>query len=217
MELTKASILKILAFILLISTTSTAFSQTWGEIFKQKQTQKKYLLEQVAALKVYAEYLKKGYDIASNGLRTVKDLSKGEFNLHQAFYSSLKTVSPAIRNNTKIIEIISFQLEITKAFNGIRYNEYLSATNEDYIKSVRDNVMNECASDLEELLLVITSGKIEMTDDERIKRLEKIYESMQDKSAFTQSYCNEVKLLIQQRSNEKQSINQLNKSYGIIN
>jgi hypothetical protein len=42
---------------LLFVQVSTA--QTWSEWFSQKKTQKKYLLEQVAALKIYAGYLKK--------------------------------------------------------------------------------------------------------------------------------------------------------------
>jgi hypothetical protein len=192
-------------------------SQTWDEIFKQKETQKKYLLEQIASLKIYAGYLKKGYDIAGTGLQTIKDFSNGEFNLHRSFISSLKKVSPAIRNNVKVAEIIAFQIEIKNAFKDIRSGDYLSPSCKDYIQSVRENIMKECSKDLEELLLVVTSGRIEMTDDERMKRLDKIYESMLDKSAFTQSFCNEVNLLILQKVNEKRSVNQIKNSYGIIN
>lgn len=34
--------------------------QTWDEVFKQKETQKKYLIQQIEAIKMYASYLKKG-------------------------------------------------------------------------------------------------------------------------------------------------------------
>jgi hypothetical protein len=73
--------------------------------------------------------------------------------------------------------------------------------------------MEECGKDLEELLLVITSGKIEMTDDQRIERLDKVYQAMKDKSAFTQSFTSEVYLLIRQKENEQESVNQLRRYY----
>lgn len=192
-----------------------AKAQTWSELFKQKETQKKYLLEQIVALKVYAGYLKKGYDITSSGLQTVKDIKKGEFNLHNSFISSLKTVSPAIRNHVKVTEIIAMQIEIGKAFAGFGNNSISPLDNRLYIEDVKDKVMDECLKDLEELLLVVASGKVDMTDDERIKRLDKVYGAMKDKSAFTQSFYNEINLLIRQKASEQQSLNQLKKIYEI--
>lgn len=193
---------------------TTSFGQTLAEFFNQKKTQKKYLLEQIVALKLYAGYLKKGYDIASSGLSTVKEFKNGEFNLHNTFISSLKTVSPAIRMSGKVAEIITCQIAIGRAFNGVDNNEYLSATNQLYIKEVKDKVMEECLNDMEELLLVITSGKVEMTDDERITRLDKIYVAMKDKSAFTQRFTADVSLLVYQKENEQKSINHLKQLYG---
>lgn len=199
---------------LMFFSTTTTFGQTLAEFFNQKKTQKKYLLEQIVALKLYAGYLKKGYDIASSGLGTIKDFKNGEFNLHHTFISSLKTVSPAIRKSGKVAEIISYQIAINRAFHGIGNNEDLSTTDQLYLKEVRDNVMQECLNDMEELLLVITSSKVEMTDDERITRLDKIYVAMKDKSAFTQSFMTDVSLLIGQKENEQKSINHLKKLYG---
>lgn len=199
--------------LLLAITASAARCQTFAEWWSQKKTQKKYLLEQIAALQVYTGYLKKGYEIANSGLNTIKVFKNGEFGLHSAFYTSLKAVSPAIRNNAKAIEVIAFQISISKVFNGIRNDDLLSSSNRQYIADVRDKVMKECGKDLEELLLVITAGKVEMTDDERLKRLDKVYLSMGDKSAFAQSFITDVQLLIRQRGNEQKSANQLRRFY----
>lgn len=192
-----------------------AFGQTFSEWFSQKKTQKKYLIEQIAALQVYSGYLKKGYNIANQGINTVKDIKNGEFGLHSTFINGLKTVSPAIRNSSKVLEIINFQLEISKALNTLKSNEWLSANNQSYIRQVKDKLMEDCAEDLEELLLVITSGKVEMKDDERIERLDKVYNSMLDKAEFTQSFCSHFDLLIRQKENSLRSIHQLKKYYGI--
>lgn len=203
----------LLVMLLLAITASAARCQTFAEWWSQKKTQKKYLLEQIAALQVYTGYLKKGYEIANSGLNTIKDFKNGEFGLHSDFYTSLKAVSPAMRNNAKAIKVIAFQISVSKAFNGIRNDDLLSSSNRRYITDVRDKVMEECGKDLEELLLVITAGKVEMTHDERLKRLDKVYLSMQDKSAFAQSFVTDVWLLIQQRVNEQESVNQLRRFY----
>jgi hypothetical protein len=204
-----------LVLVILIGTVSFSYGQTLGEFFNQKKTQKRYLLEQIAALEVYIGYAKKGYEIAGSGLQTIRDISNGEFSLHNAFISSLKQVSPAIRSNAKIAEIIALQIAIGKAFGAVKNNDMLSPSARLYIGQVKDNVMEESAKDLEELLLIITSGKLEMGDQERLQRLDKVYISMKDKSAFTQDFCNNVKLLIRQKATELESINQLKKSYEV--
>ena len=202
-----------LAFLLLFVGTS-ASGQTWGEFFNQKKTQQKYLLEQLVALKMYAGYLKKGYDIVGSGVGTVKDIKNGEFSLHSTFFSSLKSVNPVIRKNAKVVSIISLQISIVTAFKSIDHNNGLRRSDEQYTSDVRNRVINNCLDDLEELLLVTTSGKLEMSDDERIERLDSIYERMRDKAAFTQSFIGEVNLLIHQRKNQQKSINHLRELYG---
>lgn len=202
------------AFALLLG-VSNSYGQNWNEIFRQKKTQQKYLLQQIAALEVYASYLKKGYEIVDGGLQTIRDFSNGEFSLHNGFISGLKKVSPAIRNDVRVVEIIEMQVNIGRAFNGIKANPNLSVSNQLYIQNVRENLWEESLKDLEELLMVITSGKVKMSDHERIERLNKVYFSMRDKSAFTQNFTSEISLFIRQKEMEKRSIEQSRSSYGI--
>lgn len=208
---------RLLAYTLMTALASSLATgvqaQTFAEFFSQKKKQKEYLLTQIAGLQLYIGYAKKGYDIVSGGLNTVRDIKNGEFGLHSAFFSSLKAVSPAIRNNAKVAEIIALQLAIGKSFNGIKSNVYLAASDQQYIASVRAKVFDDCAKDLEELLLVVTSGKVEMTDDERIKRLDRVYTAMQDKSAFTQNFTGQVQALLIQKNSEQRSINQTRRLY----
>ncbi|HEK19752.1 MAG TPA: hypothetical protein ENO28_04790 [Bacteroidetes bacterium] len=209
------SLLSVLASSFVVFTFSflPAKAQTFAEFFSQKKKQKEYLLKQIAGLQVYIGYAKKGYDIASSGINTVKDIKNGEFGLHSAFFSSLKAVSPFIRNNSKVAEIMETQLAISKSFGGIKSSELLTSGDRDYIARVRGMVLDDCLTDLEELLLVITSGKVEMTDDERIKRLDQVYAGMKKKSAFTQNFTGAVALLVAQKESEQRSINQIRKSY----
>lgn len=205
----------VICFLLCAFSFSPAKAQTFAEWFSQKKKQKEYLLKQIAGLQVYIGYAKKGYDMMSSGIHTVRDIKNGEFGLHSAFFSSLKAVSPAIRNNSKVAEVIALQLAIYKSFNAVRGSAILSDDDRHYIGTVREEVLDDCLKDLEELLLVITSGKVEMTDDERIRRLDQVYANMQDKSAFTQSFTGEVRLFIGQKESEQRSINQQRRLYEI--
>lgn len=88
--------MKMIFLIAIILFTHSAKAQTWEEWFRQKETQKKYLLEQIAALQVYIDYAQKGYKIASNGLEIIEQIKTGDLNQHQVFFNSLKRINPAI-------------------------------------------------------------------------------------------------------------------------
>lgn len=189
-------------------------AQTFSEWFRQGSTQKKYLLQQIAALQVYVDFLGKGYGIVRSGLNTVRDITNGEFHLHDLYISSLKLVNPAIRNDKRVAEIAIMQDYIFAAFGGLD-DSMLGIDKQCYIHSVKTKVLAECDADWRELLLVITSGKVEMTDEERLARLDKVYLSMQEKTAFTQSIVNQVGLLISQRNEETESLKKIRRFYEI--
>lgn len=201
----------LLLLMLMVNASLSSSAQTFGEFFNQKKTQKRYLLEQIAALQVYLGYAKKGYELVGSGLQTVRDISSGEFSLHNVFISSLKKVSPFVRNHSKVAEILALQLAINRAFRGVSGKELLSVENQLYILDVRDHVLEECFIDLEELLLVVTAGKVEMNDAQRLERLDKVCQSMCDKYAFVEDFTAQVKLLISGRITEQESINYLKK------
>ena len=173
----------------------------------------KYSIKQIAGLKIYAEFLQEGYKVASKGLNTVKDITNNEFNLHSLFINSLKTISPIIRKDLRIPEIIALQIEIRNSLKNSHSNYYLSASNQQYVSEVKEKVLEECKADLDELFMILTSGKLDMKDDERLKRLEKVYASMKDKARFAQSFSGSVNIFIRQKENDQESDNQLRRYY----
>ncbi|GGC42618.1 hypothetical protein GCM10011386_38580 [Parapedobacter defluvii] len=187
------------------SFTTSAGAQTFSEWFRQKKTQKQYLAEQIIALKAYGTVLKKGYHVASSGLGIIRGFRDDEFNLHSTFFSSLAAVNPAIRDDVKIAETIALQIAIIAAFNGADND----GNHGQYIRDVKSKVLDECAVDLSELSSIVLSGKLELEDDERIRRLEKVAASMRDKAAFTQKFTGDVRLLALMQNREEIQINNL--------
>lgn len=192
-----------------------AHAQTFGEFFNQKKTQKRYLLQQIAALQVYLGYAKKGYLIVGSGLQTVKDITGGEFSLHSAFINSLKSVSPAIRKNVKIAQIIDKHLRIMDAFRLIRADNNLPISIREYIADVKETTFTSALADTQDLLMIITSGKVEMDDAERISRIDRIDESMSQRLGFSIYFLQQVQASIQQAATERQFLNRLKDIYEI--
>jgi len=201
---------KIMILSIVICCTNNLSAQTWGEWFNQKATQKKYLLLQIAALKVYAGYLSKGYSIAKNGLNTIKDIKHSDFNLHNDYFTSLVTVNPKVRQYKKVAEIIAIQISIAKqsgkAIKNFRGNQHFTSAEINYLQNVFGNLLSECSKNLDELFSLITNGNLQMKDDERIQAIDRLYADMQDKQQFARSFCNSAAGLSVQRSNEANDI-----------
>jgi hypothetical protein len=201
---------KILIVSLMILCADNVSAQTWGEWFSQNSTQRKYLLQQIAALKVYTGYLSKGYSIAKNGLNTIKGFNNGDLTQHTNYFTSLVTVNPKIKRYSRVAEIISLQISIARqsatAIKNFKRNRHFTQTEITYLQRVLNSMLSNCANNLDELFRLITNGNLQMKDDERIKAIDKLYADMQDKQQFTRSFCNGATGLSIQRNNEANDI-----------
>lgn len=207
--------LKVIMFCLFCLAAASVKAQTFAEWFSQKKTQIKYLTQQIAALRQYGAYIKQGYAISQNGLGSISGYIKSEYGLHTNHYTSLKTVNPAIRGNSKTDSIIAYASQIPTRFARLKNLRGLDDDSRSYLANVREKVLDECNKDLSELQLVMTDGTVQMTDDERLKRLDEIYAGMKDKYAFTLSFCTEVRTLLLQKQQELNDINTLKRLNGI--
>lgn len=193
-----------LAFVALWIIPLTA--QTTSEWFNQQSTQKKYLLQQIAALQVYISYAKKGYNIVSGGLNTIRDIKKGDLKIHNTFFNSLKAVNPKIARYQKVADIISYQLRIIKQAKQtiayIRDSNQFTPDEIEYNKKVFDFLLQESIESINELVSIIIPGELEMRDNERLVRIDKLYTDMQDKYTFCSVMSEDMALLAAQRMGE---------------
>jgi len=205
----KSDVMKkaMLCVLLLVGLASQSQGQTLAEWFDQKNTQRKYLVQQIAALQVYIGYLQKGYKIAKDGLHTISGFTKGEWDLHTDFINSLKSVNPEVRHYVRVADIIAIQVKIVQNYNRtsrqLRNSDAFSGDELDYIEKVFTALLDDCDSALDELITLTTDDKLEMKDDERIKRIDQLHTEMQDKLTFSQSFSNDATALAASRLKEK--------------
>lgn len=210
-----------LLLFILISGVGALQAQTFAEWFQQKKTQKEYLLQQIVALQVYIGYAKKGYKIAKDGLNTISGFTNGEYTLHTNYFNSLKKVNPEVGRNPKVREMLEMQDGMLKVINGTRSMVYNSDVFNDeekaYIRRVFDRIVIDCKATLDELLAVTSDDKLEMKDDERISRIEKLHAHMEDNYIFAKSFSGDVKMLAAIRNKEKNEVKNGHVIYGIPN
>lgn len=211
----------ILFLILFVSAGGSLKAQTFAEWFQQKKTQKKYLIQQIAALQVYIGYAKKGYTIAKEGLTTIGGFTRGEFILHTDYFNSLKSVNPEIKRYARVADIVALQLKIVQNYNRTyrRLNGSDALSNDElaYIRRVFSRLLDDCDKTLDELITITTDGKMEMKDDERMKRIDMLYLDMQDKFTFSQSFSNDAVSLAASRLKEKIDVRTSRVLHGIKN
>lgn len=202
--------MRIIIISILLFNCGTLSAQTFNEWFQQKEAKKKYLLQQVAALKLYLSYAEKGYSIASSGLQAIHAIKKGDYKIHDDFFNALKEVNPALKNWGRVEDIIALQVKIVKQTKGvlssIKEQNKFTAEEIDYCKTVFDQVLDDCLNEIQEVIDLTADGYFGMKDDERIQRIENIFLQMQDNYSFVSSFGDEMKALSIQRIRDQKEI-----------
>lgn len=203
---------------LFIFSYTASNAQTWSEWFKQKKTQKKYLLEQIAAYQVYLEYAKKGYSIAKDGTKLIGDIKNGGFDLHHQYFNSLKIVNPQIRDASQSRDIVGMYNAMVKSqtvtIKLVESSRVFNSKEVLAIKEFHSNHLKEAAYCLQEWKLMIADNKLELSDDARILRMEKLHKEMQEKYGFQLQTDAKIRTLAESRIAECKDLENLKKLYG---
>jgi hypothetical protein len=203
--------------VVFLGLVSSAKAQGIKEWFSQKETQTEYLVQQIAALKIYTGYLQRGYQIAKTGLNTIGNIKDGHFKLDQVFFDGLKTINPNVKRYSRVGDIITLNIEIInlsgKAMKAAQASDRFNKDELDYATKVFNNVKADCNELIDELTQTLSPGELKLSDDERIKRIDKVYSEMKDRHSFINSFCKDLDRLRIQRSQELRDVNTLQKLY----
>jgi hypothetical protein len=182
----------------------------------QNKTIKLYI-QQIAANKIYIEYLQKGYRIAKNGLTTIGNIKNGHWNLDKDFFAGLKSINPKVRNYAEVADIIALNIKTIKqyktAMKQARSAGLFNSAEIGYFDKVFTSLIDGCMMVTDELTLLLTPNELTMSDDERVKRIDLLYAGMQDNYVFVNSFSNDITIMTLQRSKELQDATSLRSLY----
>lgn len=189
--------------------TAVANAQILGGFFSQKQENRKRLAEQIAALQVYKKYAQTGYNIVSTGLKTINKIKNGDLGLHRDFFGALKHVNPKIKKYSKVADLIALNFSALQYQKQIKYwsrSEVFSSEENRYIEQVLVSVLEGISLTLDELFAILSDNQLELKDDERINRIDKLFIEMQDQNQFIRSFGDDVGTMRANRYKELHSI-----------
>ena len=178
-------------------------------------------VEKLSQLKNIYSDLVKGYEILSEGYNAVKDISQGNFDLHNMFLDALMKASPVVQKYQKVANIINCELQIISeygtAYNRFKQDDNFSPDEIIYIAKVYNNLINESIKGLGDLTTVITDNTLRASDDERLNIIDQLDAEMQNRLSFLRYFNNNTTVLALQRAREKNDVNTIKNIYGINN
>lgn len=167
-------------------------------------------IEKLAQLKQVLQNMKKGYEVVTNGYNRIKDLSQGNFNLHDAFLNGLLLVNPQVAKYRRVADIISIEQQLISeyksAYGRFRSGGQFNSVEIEYLGRVYGNLFDRSVQQLDELTMIITSGQLRMSDDERIEGINRIYDDMQEKITFLRGFNRRTAAVEAQRKMQRRDL-----------
>lgn len=191
----------------------TAFSQNWNEWFRQRRTQIRYHLKQIAGLQLYIELGKKGYGIYKDGLDVIGDIKDGDFNLHKDYFASLSTVNANVSRFPQVEEIILWHQQVIIFRN--RINKMQLGTTQNSLNNLFAQLVTKSNDHREQLELLITNGNYQLTDEERIEHIAEVHGDQRQLYNFAKSTYQESVVYDKQRKNGEQEIKVIKQLQGL--
>lgn len=192
-------------------------AQTFSEWFRQKKTQKKYLLQQVVKLQLYLQYAKKGYNIVNTGLTTISRIKDGDFKLHEFFFAGLSTVNPTIRSYSKteaaLSRIENIHRRAGNAKNLLADNTLFTDEEKNFITGALDNMLQQLLDDAGQLNDLLANNSMQMSDGERLECIDSVYESLDLKEQWVTHLVIQCNLLTRQREKRGNDLKVLQEIY----
>jgi hypothetical protein len=199
---------------LLVSLTLPGRAQSVADLLQQLALD----YEKLAAMKGTLQEMYSGYAVLTKGYDAVKDVSRGNFEVHQLFLDGLYLVSPTVRNYSRAKEVIRDQVMLV---NGCRetialsHNPDVPPADRSYAEKVLGNLLKQSMENLDCLTLILTKSKLRMSDAERLSAIDGIYLEGKGQLGFLQKFSRQIKDLSQIRQESQRDRQFIKGLYGI--
>jgi hypothetical protein len=174
--------------------------------------------QKLSGLKQILSQMYTGYGILTKGYNSVKDVSQGNFTLHQAFLDGLLLVSPTVRKYPRISDIINDQASLLKeygvAWSSFRQDKHFTPDELGYMLDVYNNLVSRSLKNLSDLAMIITGGQMRMSDAERLAAIDRIYGASRGQLDFLRSFNDHNYRLALQRADAADDRAALKTLYG---
>ncbi len=176
--------------------------------------------EKLQAMEETLDQMYNTYKILEAGYNTIVRITSGNYTLQEAFIDGLMLVNPSIRNYKRIPYIIDYQKlllkEYQRAYDRFRRDPNFTAEEIQYVGNVYSYLFQASVKNIDDLLMVITATQLSMSDDERLRAVDRIYYEMESKLRFVRTFNNSTQLLAIQRARAANDARTMQSIYGVV-
>ena len=169
--------------------------------------------QKLAGLKSILKQMYTGYEVVDKGYGAVKSISQGSFTLQQAFLDGLMIVSPTVRQYPKVAGIINDQAmllsEYKSAYDTFKSDPHFNPDEIGYMLDVYNNLISGSLKNLNDLSMIITDSKLRMSDADRIRAIDRIYNDSHGQLDFLRQFNNRsyaVALARSEQANDQKTL-----------
>jgi len=212
--------MKIYFFGLLFLSNFYCQAQTLEEWTSQGTTQIKYLLEQIAAQKVYLERLSNAYRTIHKGADIIGDIKGKRISIHSLYFNSLSLINPGIADRDFLTAIF---LKQKAAIKNLKYTQDLmkntsfSAGLRNYILQASNRAISGVNKTADALIEIFEPSQLNMTDEERMKRLNASACEVNAVLLFSTAILQQVKALLDENKQRPKQLSHFLQLSGIEN
>jgi hypothetical protein len=177
--------------------------------------------EKLTSMKNTLQEMYQGYDELKQGYTHIRDIAKGNYNLHAAFLDAMLVISPAVSSDPRITVILNNEYSIVAGYGSANArwsaSGVFTAQELTYIIQTYSALLQRCLQSIEELTMILTADELRMTDNDRMQAIGRINADSQAQLSMMQQLDNTLSIQTVQRLREAGDINTLKALYDLPN
>ncbi|WP_302862071.1 conjugal transfer protein TraI [Mucilaginibacter sp. L3T2-6] len=157
--------------------------------------------------------------LSQTKLGEISDWTQQQKDLFGKYYQELQEIKSAIALYERIREMTEKQAALVSSYHHawslLQQDKHFSADELSYMGKVYTGILEESVKNVDELLLVVSSFKTQMTDEKRLEMINTSASRIDTNYSDLQQFNNQNIMLSLQRAKDENEVSTLKKYYGI--
>ena len=167
-------------------------------------------IQKLSELKTILKDMQEGYQVLDKGYINIRDIVKGNFNLHKTFLDGLLSVSLPVSQYYKVSAILDMEKSIVDESGAASQRwagtGFFTTDEWKYVQGVCETYSGRAAASLDRLSMLISPGKLRMSDAERMNVIDGIYLDVKRQLAALRAFNDALSIQALQRARELDNI-----------
>ena len=142
-----------------------------------------------------------------------------QHDLYDKYYKELWQVKDDIATYKRVKQVITEQLQMVKsyqqAYGLLKQDQHFSPEELGYMLKVYSGMINASLQNLDQVYLVITSLKTQMSDEQRLEIIDKAAEAIEENYSDLKNFNDQNILLSLQRAKDENDYKSIEQLYGL--